>query len=116
MFCLLFPYKCFIFQAVSKMFFRLLNLFWLFGYLNSVSVCVCCIGSSVSSLKKQRFSNVHVLKNLTIPFVAVRVCMVHGVQTKELISFMEGSLGSNSDGLFNKVLFVTVGDVSSFGQ
>lgn len=42
--------------------------------------------------------------------------MVHGVQTKELISFMEGSLGSNSDGLFNKVLFVTVGDVSSFAQ
>jgi len=36
------------------------------------------------------------------------------VQTKELI--MEGSLGSNSDGLFNKVLLTSIGDVSSFAQ
>jgi len=37
--------------------------------------CLCCTGSSVSFLKEQCFSNTHVLKNLTILFVAVRVSM-----------------------------------------
>lgn len=71
-------------------------------------VCVCCIGSCVSSWQQQRFSNPHVLQNLAIPFVAVRVCTVRGVQTKGLILLAEGSLGSNSDGFFNKVLFIRI--------
>lgn len=79
-------------------------------------IFVCCVGSSVSSLKEQCSSKTHVLKHSTIPFVAVRVCMVHRVQTKELISLREGSLGSNSEGLFNKVLLIRVDGVPSFAQ
>lgn len=114
---------CKMFSCISPQIFHIavgikaaplaLESFGAFGYLKGLGGCT---GSSVSFMKEQCSSKPHVLKILSNSFCSCQSLPGTRYPNKELVPLLEGSLGSDSEGLSHKVPIVTEGDASSFAQ